>query len=347
MNGRQYIEHLKSLYCSDEFFNQPIDIYSDHINGITRVLFESGGDILNNKEKRMISESRVPVDADSIQEDIDMRLHGIIDSYPLFRSRIKTVPSVAILPTGSFDAYAQSAPNGDPICILDIKVLNDMALFSRALGQRVEGKSKMDLQKSLFLAVAACFSIRGISSELFDQIQVDSANRLTASTVVLTTLMAQSICAFVLAHELAHHALGHLGHLKTLKMSTYSQLPELDVLTRSQSDELAADREGMNAFLRYWEKHLNLDDKFDWHQVAPLFFFDVMAIIEEISSESAQNVYSNANRSHPPAGMRSDRIYKAFKSQLRPTALDFYSDMIQPFIENVRQNCQKVRPMFE
>ena len=102
----------------------------------------------------------------------------------------------------------------------------------------------------------SCLSVKGIVTEESNPISIESANRLTASALVFTTLMAEAMTAFVLCHELAHHALGHLTEARKLRMGPYSRSPNIAVLTRSQRDELEADHEGMKAFLRYWEDHL-------------------------------------------------------------------------------------------
>jgi hypothetical protein len=336
MNATEYIAHLKQLYCSDQFFDRPIGIHSDHANGITRVLREAGIETPSEKEKRMMREGRVPVDADSIQQDIEMRVNDILNSSPMLRYKISRVPAVAFLPTGSFDAFAQNAPNGEPICIVDVKVINDLALFSRALVQGLEAETEDDLRKSVLLAVMSCLSVQGIVSEECDQLQKESANRLTASAVVFTTLMAQAMTSFVLSHELAHHALGHLTETRTLRMGPHSRTPNIDVLTRSQRDELAADHEGMKAFLQYWEGHLNLSDDFDWHQIAPLLAFGIIGIGEDES-----------NRSHPPARVRAERIHETFKSHLRPSALVFYDRTVRPFLRTVTTNYHTLLPMIE
>ena len=129
MNAVEYVAHLKQLYCSDQFFDRPIGIHSDRTMESPEFCVRRASRRQIEEEKRMMSEGRVPVDANSVKQQIETLLSDVLNSSPVLRRKINRLPAVAFLPTGSFDAFAQNAPDGEPICILDIKVTNDFAFF--------------------------------------------------------------------------------------------------------------------------------------------------------------------------------------------------------------------------
>ncbi len=99
--------------------------------------------------------------------------------------------------------------------------------------------------------------------------------------------------SFVLAHEHAHHCLGHLDELSLRRIK---RGPEFSTFSRSQQQEFEADRLGFQIFLqcRNPESTYNLHN-LEPFPTAPLVFFAWLQTMEELMNTADKILYKVKN----------------------------------------------------
>jgi hypothetical protein len=274
-----------------------------------------------------------------------------------FNTCLPTPPFIAFIPICEFNAFATKAPNGEEICILDTQLFQYLYYISTALSscsiQSEDGSPPNSLEDALLFSMAATFWFLEIDTlESMSYLRDIRKTRFSndAARLSFSGDLAEGMMLFVLAHELAHHSLGHLDFLNEIKIQNRKGIQgNLAVYSRSQEQEFEADAEGARIFLGYMngevpllrqEKGLSLPHPAT--QCAPLIFFDYLSIIEEVVFPNLIGRNGESN-THPPAQERAkavgllleegwddqaSRYYKASCTEYRDTFREFISDVI-------------------
>jgi len=257
-------------------------------------------------------------------------------------------PVFGFIPLLEFNAFATRAPNGEAVCVLDNFLFNYFHYTSIALSECTirgeDGPPPTDQKEALLYGMFATFwfcgmddpeCVRYLRSERKRPFSVDP------DRVWFAGCMSEAMLIFVLAHELAHHSLGHLNQLQPRKLFRKKGAEPLYVYSRSQQEEFAADSCGLRTFLGYMQgdaplircqKGLALPHAAT--QCAPLLFFDLLAIAEEAVLPAIIPDCA-VSRSHPPARDRAIVARKDLEARCASDALSYYNQAALPFVEEL------------
>jgi hypothetical protein len=277
--------------------------------------------------------------ADSVMKpmEVDLEVEFAKHGFPL-----RHTPTIGVLPTLDFNACAMTAPNGDEICLMDILLYSTLIQMARAATecmfegvQQVEGNYKAAFRS--LLGHLMWFSRRFPRRQLEQVLGLVMEGRhLSADPmrVYASGQLGTQVIVFIMAHEFAHHALGHVGVPGPLRLRTGTGDVDVLIYNRSQLDEFAADELGFRVFLSCSATVVEGARRyFTQGDIAPLLFFHFLDIYERVIPRLVDA--SPACATHPPASARLQRLTQLFAELAHedsriayPYARDFFTDFL-------------------
>lgn len=246
---------------------------------------------------------------------------------------VQRMPRIVLLPTEDFNAWAMSAPNGDPLCVLDPGLSATLLQFSWSLAEATidspESAVERDYVKCCFGAIAACEEFVYGGHEPARQYLRSVNFRTNEARFMFGVFLSRAIESFILSHEFAHHVLGHVTTLrKDVLQRSRRRQPPIGVYNRSQIQEFEADCLGAKIFLK------TASELYSPHFLcAPLVLFDYLSFAETYVMRNP------ASSTHPPAKERKVRLESHIWKELPSEAKDYYT-VTPPFwslVEKVKR----------
>lgn len=220
--------------------------------------------------------------------------------------------TIGYMPLMDFNACATTAPNGELIVLLDVgldialhfislAVLRTNLLLQQGDLESREFRLYFELLLSVYSRFAAAKPER-TPAEVFADLNHES---LPTAEVSHAAGLKEAMLLFILAHEHAHHCLGHLVEMSVRRVKGAKGDLDLSTFNRSQQQELEADRLGTEIYLRCREA----ESTYDLHRLesfphAPLLFFAWLATMEDITAKRGRGLSPDAAATHPPGSIR-------------------------------------------
>ncbi len=333
MNAQEYIRSL-----GDEFgWTQASHDLSSEFRQARIDALEKTGLFSSDQIANMRTDDSLPVDSRVVEflERIGALVAAelIAMGYDSFRT-----PTIGLLETRDFNAWATTSPNGDPVCLMDRFLWGTLTLVGASLTEMLfEGSdgSSGNHQGAQVLLFAAMLQFarqhQSVAFEIiekeFDGMAADPIRVFVAMQIVYGMLL------FVVAHEFAHHALCHLpSHMSIPKGKT------LKVYTRSQLDEFDADLLGYQVFTRIAGPSVESGTRrlFSQAEVAPILLVRFLALYDSTFAQT----YEGA--SHPSWIERLNRLEEELQKDGHPNAISLNAvscklfKQLQNFTTNAR-----------
>jgi hypothetical protein len=243
----------------------------------------------------------------------DRYVTDVLDASPGIARKLASRPRCAILPTGDLNAWAACSGDGDPVCILDISLVGCLSVLSAGVAygilayRQVSEEDRIDSVKHLVLIEALLFlGLRGrLQADIYKE-HIYTIPRLHSNEHIshLATAITTHLLCFVVAHEVAHHALGHLSQASAVPIGPGSS--DLRIYTRTQKQEFEADLLGCQLLLAFLDKTEATARDAPALAFVPLLFFHFLSVIDEV-----HEVFTGAlapSVTHPPAHRRRRRL---------------------------------------
>jgi len=215
-----------------------------------------------------------------------------------------------------------------------------VVLFHSTYGE-ISSQTLKEMKEELKDILLTCYF--GRQSYDFDDSNV--FHRVIESSYELTEManyFFQAIKSFILGHELGHHALGHTKGYLTQRFAIANQEIELSVDKREWQDEYQADHFGYQVYLAASSpdstaEHTAFKYKIDF---APIFFFDICQLLEELNDEGKEVVPPDL-MSHPPLALRKKKLIDSFGAFSDSADIDMYEGLLESLDKLLPTNALK------
>lgn len=218
-------------------------------------------------------------------------------------------PILGYLPIRNLNAVSTIAPNGERIMLLDqwLRIaLHTFTSFLVYLGVETNKRGGLsevpeDLRLTCWKAVSS--SIRfflqdkeawGDHTEAWQWM----LHKVPPEIPETGDVLCDTLILFIIAHEYAHHFLGHINPSTMQQCEISEGQPLLELAVVSQAKERAADQLALQIFLKCHQPHSDLMSfrHVEEFVYAPLLFFDIVSTVEATRRFSERKI-----RLHPPA----------------------------------------------
>jgi hypothetical protein len=270
-------------------------------------------------------------------------------------SVLKLLPNIAFgtLPVRSINGGALRAPKGGYIIVLDTGLLSILSYFLESIFMEVklhqEGRDADAYKNAIYRFICDYYRERGDLNFAFPQ----SNEALGAQEQEI--FCRRLICAelFILCHEIAHVALGHLEDRDTVALRSrafeeaLAQVGERPLLAYSYNEakELMADVVGFSIFRSIWFHHpllapvANGTDMHELWENEALLVFSLLSVIEK-------NVPSHVGiSSHPPVEKRLEALFYQAAREAQSQGLTIAGGKLPPAMDWIRKHAQMARNM--
>jgi hypothetical protein len=200
------------------------------------------------------------------------------------------LPLLGYLPLVNLNAASTLAPNGEPIILLDMMLCSTLNTFTcfmlYFLSEVAAGKSVRDIPMSTHLRIggaitSAIRTFLGHRDSFGDLAECWAWMRDSLPPHIPEEghTLGDTLIAFVLAHEYAHHVLGHVHGTKRFRHVLPDGASSLEVVLASRQQELDADQRACEMI-----QHCASEES-DFmpfrglcrYGYAPLLFFDIQS----------------------------------------------------------------------
>ncbi|MEK6289106.1 MAG: hypothetical protein AABO57_25610 [Acidobacteriota bacterium] len=272
-------------------------------------------------------------------------------------SVLKLLPNIAFgtLPVRSINGGALRAPKDGYIIVLDTGLFQILSYFLESIFIEVklhqEGRDAdaNAYRNSIYTFICDYYRERGNISFAFPQ--SDHALRVEEQAVFGFRLICAEL--FILCHEIAHVALGHLEDCDTVVLRSrafdealahHGERPLL-VYSYNEAKELMADVLGFSMFRSIWFHHpvlapvANNPNMRDLWENEALLVFSLLSLIEK-------NVPSHVGiSSHPPVEKRLEALFYQAAREAQSQGLKIAGDKLPAAMDWIRKHAQMARNM--
>lgn len=149
-------------------------------------------------------------------------------------------------------------------------------------------------------------------------------------TTELANYFFQSIKAFIIGHELGHHALGHTQGSLIQKFAIGGQSVDISIDKREWQDEYFADAFGYQVYLAAADSKSTAQYTQFLYRIdfAPVFFFEICALLDGLEHSSNDTAISPELLSHPPLSLRQARLAEQFTPFKTDDDQQMYQDLL-------------------
>ncbi|UCG49028.1 MAG: hypothetical protein JSU94_04445 [Phycisphaerales bacterium] len=218
-------------------------------------------------------------------------------------------PILGYLPTLDLNAVSTLAPNGDPIILLDVQlrsVLHTFASFLFYLGN--EAKTRGGLSEVSEEVIFVTLKAIGAGIRLFLRDKEAHSDFMDAWKWMVYKvppeipetgdLLCDVLIMYILSHEYAHHALGHVSRSTIKRYELSKGQTPIELAIASQLQQRDADELALKIFLKCQgqDSELLAFRHVEEFLFAPLLFFDIISTVEATSHFRKRPI-----RVHPPA----------------------------------------------
>ena len=249
---------------------------------------------------------------------------SIFDSYAVFDGYFRALiaanklsvnaPIMAHIQNNSFNACAYTTCDGDHIVLYDTQ-LNAM-IQEFVMVATITAFGNYDSQQ-VTMRFEHCYQLlnefrhrerSNNASQLADNfLKIVGDNHRLAT---IGSMCGVAVTTFIMAHEVAHHVLGHTdGAVRQVPYITHKlTVVDVDVNTTDHDNELDADRLGYKLFHSCLDPELEQKDLVlhaEFYHV-PLFFFDILELVDYGADVDYDIV------THPNPSLRKKRLIDEF-----------------------------------
>lgn len=217
-----------------------------------------------------------------------------------------------------FNAFAIRAPNGHSAIIINSRLIESINMLNSVI---VDYLIKSDFSKAGSLikydVLIFCQTLVNLTLGYAthpDYIKIWEENYCNdPMKYFLTETLGTTQLAFIIAHELAHHALGHTTSTYNRSLGSANEC-DYPCYSRSQEQELEADRMASQIFIEYFNRYSQpsmYSSKFAIDKdvfIGPILLMVYLECLENGSKGYLAN-RSYKNDSHPPALLRRKQIH--------------------------------------
>ena len=269
-------------------------------------------DIWEQDDFKRPNVSEISIDAPSMEEGFFNELSEIASSIAGENLSTHYCP----FRTSQYNFSAFTASDGYIVLVdeafFQFLFILSVVLFHDAFGE-IEPQVLADIKAEIKDILLVCyFGRQGYS---FDS--STAFHRLMAASYELTEManyFFQAMKAFILGHELGHHALGHTKGELVQKFAVGDREVDISVDKREWNDEYHADKFGYEVYLKAASsnpagQHTTFLYRMDF---APIFFFEVCMLLEKMNHGVNDKAISPELSSHPPLELRKERLTRHF-----------------------------------
>ncbi|MFD4477574.1 hypothetical protein ACFWPU_15880 [Streptomyces sp. NPDC058471] len=300
------------------------------------------------EENELIASLNLPENAsaaDVVRIYLRDQLHKpLIDSLDAQeRVRLEVVP-VGLLTLRMLNARAFKSPNGDPVIVMNQGLLNllseykemqmEAAFLSDQEGREFAEKYERSCYRFLLKQFDSIspFDNNSMLATPAELLEVKARVRMPEHAMWANQMTYMGAEMFVLAHEFAHVAAGHLDTADTRSVgpdggSPSSTSTTLSCYKLSWQQEYEADRLGYLHFLKAWPVSSTREIS-PIEIIAPLTFFELLHLVE------CNLPRPDAYGTHPPAWRRAVALLQVTKREYR---------LLAPENANLRALCASFR----
>ena len=253
-------------------------------------------------------------------------------------------PAIGYLPTMDLNAVSTTAPNGDPIILLDMvlrSVLHTLITFTIYVGHEIHKAGGVEKVPENILnisgkAISAGFRLFLRHREAvpdFTEAWKWMLNKVPPEIPETGDVLCDAVIIFIISHEYAHHVLNHVKSSKKKPFKISENRLPIELVMASHAQELDADKLALDIFLKCHEYNMDfLPFRYlKRHTYAPLFFFDILSVVE-----ATKRFRERVIKLHPPALERKKFLNDKVFSNLNEKQKDNYS-FISSFLGINRQ----------
>jgi tetratricopeptide (TPR) repeat protein len=268
---------------------------------------------------------------------------------------LKVLPNIAFgtLPVRTINGGALRAPKGGYVIVLDTGLFQILSYFFESISIEVKlqqaGLDADGYRNSSYRFICDYYRERGSIDFAFPK----SSEALGVEDEPIIALRLMCAELFILCHEIAHVALGHLEDRETVVLRSRSfdealaQHGEKPLLAYSYNEakELMADIVGFSMFRSIWYRHpalvavANNPNMRDFWENEALLVFSLLSLIEK-------NVPSHTGiSSHPPVDKRLEALFYQAAREAQSQGLKFTGGKLSPGMDWIRKHAQMARNM--
>ncbi len=248
---------------------------------------------------------------------------SVLNGITILGKSLEHPPLVAILPTSDFNACATLAPDRYPIVLLEARLESLLVYLSTALGKLVLVDRDFQAACYIILMTSLDAAYPGASPDVPKMLNPDQLPR-DLSSLDYVFKMTAAFERFVVAHEFAHHVLGHLNSMTTMSVNGINDAIRLDVFSRAQQEELDADSLAYDIYIA--DLHSQPYDetgRYDVFDALPIVFLKFLQIVCALRGVESD--------SHPPPEKRVEQLLPKFKTVARGKAMSWFTPIASTF----------------
>ena len=266
------------------------------------------------------------------------KLKAVFKALRLEESKDTVISSIPITCIQHFphpNAMAALTPRGDPFILVDSKFSACFHAMVKLVLQRARPKQQKGDTGSVKSLRVSDTDLATYLKQLGAYVFSDQQEPLpiipmpdTEEVQVWSSMLVHGLETFIVCHELSHHLLGHEG----FAVEARGKMTELDgkVLARFQNEELEADTLGAQLSYAVFDFYRD-KNKAAEAEVPPTFAREIFAAPDIFCTfldvwETSWGMGWPAD-THPPGGVRREKIRKVFSNTLPPEVVEFAKGM--------------------
>jgi len=328
MNAQEYLAYLSRKFKQDMIAEQTTNRLDAQMKREGKPFVSFDGTCTSGAE--------VVTEALERPTRIFSRLGSILAGTDLAVSRN---PIIGYLPIRNLNAVSTIAPNGEPIILLDQVLRLVLHMFTSFLFYLVVETRKRgglsevpeDIRLFVWKAIGAGIRLLLRDNEALGDIREASRwilHDVPPDIPESGDVLCDTLVLFIIAHEYAHHFLGHVNPSAMQQYEISEGQPSLELVVASQAQERAADQLALRIFLKC---HRPDSDLISFRHIeefayAPLLFFDIVSTVEATRRFSERKI-----RLHPPALERKqlllDQVMPSLDERRRGNC-EFFSSIL-------------------
>lgn len=251
---------------------------------------------------------------------------SVLNGIRILGKSLQQTPLVTSLPTNNFNACATHAPDQYPIVFLEARLQRLLIYLSSGIGKLILVERDPQVACFIILLTSLDAAYPNISPDIPKLLNPDQLPRDFPSFDYVFRV-ANAFEQFVVAHEFAHHILGHLDEMTSISLNGDKDAIPLNIFSRAQQEELDADSLAYDIYIaNLHSQPYDETGRYDIFDTLPLVFFKFLQMVYTIRDWESD--------SHPPPEERMEQLFPKFQAVARGKAVSWLTSITSTF-ENI------------
>jgi hypothetical protein len=267
----------------------------------------------------------------------------------------KILPNLAFgaLPVRSVNGCALRAPKGGHIIVLDSGLFSVLSYFFESLcvAPRLNeaGRDADAYSNDTYHFICEYYRDRGDVQFAFPE----PSETLSDHELMISCLRLECAELFILCHEIAHVALGHVEDPESMALQSrtfqeaLARADETTLLVHSydEAKELMADIVGFSLFRSVWFHHPILAPVTKEPEMRELWEYEALLVFSLLSLIEKNVPSYTGISSHPPVDRRLEALFYQAAREVNAAGYQFSEGNLPPAMEWIRRHSQMARNM--